>query len=180
MRTLYVRRGRVTMRPRACAVLHVIPLLRELILETVRAGQLRTKSRLDRAMERLVIFQIEKASVVPTFITLPREPHALSVAEAVLNDPAQPHTLAALCARVGVGVRTIQRAFRKDVGTDFASWRRQLRLTKAVELLIKGGSVKEVSFRVGYRQSSAFVELFRRTFGMTPKAWISTLQKAGA
>lgn len=34
---------------------------------------------------------------------------------------------------------------------------------KAVELLLKGSSVKEVVFAVGYRQSGAFIEAFRRT-----------------
>jgi AraC-like DNA-binding protein len=52
-------------------------------------------------------------------------------------------------------------------------------LTKAVELLVSGDSIKEVSFKVGYRQSSAFVEMFRRTFGTTPKAWISDLETLG-
>jgi AraC-like DNA-binding protein len=84
--------------------------------------------------------------------------------------------LAAVCACVGVSVRTIERAFRKDVGTDFESWRRQVRLMKAVELLVSGCSIKEVAFAVGYRQSSAFVEMFRRTFGTTPKAWVSALK----
>jgi AraC-like DNA-binding protein len=46
-----------------------------------------------------------------------------------------------------------------------------------VELLVSGSSVKEVAFTVGYRQSSAFVEAFRRTFGATPKAWAGTFQK---
>jgi AraC-like DNA-binding protein len=52
-------------------------------------------------------------------------------------------------------------------------------LTKAVELLVSGCSIKEVAFRIGYRQSSAFVELFRQTFGTTPKAWITALEVRG-
>jgi AraC-like DNA-binding protein len=36
---------------------------------------------------------------------------------------------------------------------------------------------KEVAFKIGYSQSSAFVEMFRRTFGTTPKTWMSNLQK---
>jgi AraC-like DNA-binding protein len=47
---------------------------------------------------------------------------------------------------------------------------------KAVELLVAGRSVKEVAFGVGYRQCSAFNEVFRRTFGTTPKAWVSALR----
>ena len=50
---------------------------------------------------------------------------------------------------------------------------------KALELLVSGQSVKEVAFRIGYRQPSAFVEMFRRTLGTTPKAWIAALEKLG-
>ena len=108
---------------------------------------------------------------------MPAEPRALAVAQAVLANPGQSRPLAELCADAGVSVRTMERVFRKDVGTDFESWRRQARLMKAVELLVSGRAIKEVAFAVGYRQSSAFVEMFRRTLGTTPKAWISALKK---
>jgi AraC-like DNA-binding protein/mannose-6-phosphate isomerase-like protein (cupin superfamily) len=177
MRTLYLRCGLASAFSRGCAVLHVTPLLRELIVETVRIGQLRMRNHHERALRDLLILHLEKASPMPTFVTLPREPRALAVAQAVLRNAAQSKPLAALCADVGVSVRTIERAFRKDVGTDFESWRRQVRLMKAVELLVSGCSIKEVAFAIGYRQASAFVEMFRRTFGTTPKAWISALEK---
>jgi AraC-like DNA-binding protein len=177
MRTLYIRRGLLSAMPSECAVLHVTPLLRELIVETVRIGQLRVTNHLERALRDLMICHLAKASPVPIFVTLPREPRALAVTQAVLKNPAQSQTLARLCAQVGVSVRTIQRAFRRDVGTDFESWRHQVRLTKAVEQLVAGCSVKQVAFGVGYRQCSAFVKAFRRTFGTTPKSWILGLEK---
>jgi AraC-like DNA-binding protein len=81
-----------------------------------------------------------------------------------------------LCAAVGVSVRTIQRTFLKDVGLDFEAWRRQVRLTKAIVLLVEGHSVKQVAFAVGYKQCSAFTEAFRRTFGTAPKSWLAALE----
>jgi AraC-like DNA-binding protein len=87
--------------------------------------------------------------------------------------------MAALCAEAGASVRTIERVFRREIGSSFELWRRQVRLTKAVELLVSGYSIKEVAQKVGYCQSSAFVEMFRRTLGTTPKAWISALKSAG-
>jgi AraC-like DNA-binding protein len=48
-----------------------------------------------------------------------------------------------------------------------------------VELLVSGCSIKEIAFKIGYRQSSAFVDLFRQTFGTTPKAWITALETLG-
>jgi AraC-like DNA-binding protein/mannose-6-phosphate isomerase-like protein (cupin superfamily) len=179
MRTLYLR-ANLTARPEPlCAVLHVTPFLRELIVEIVRVGQLRMRNRYECALRDLLIAQLRRASPMPTFVTLPREKRALAVAQAILRNPAESKPMAILCAEAGVSVRTIEREFRKDVGTSFESWRRQARLTKAVELLVSGSSIKEVAGKVGYRQASAFVEMFRRTFGTTPKAWISALETLG-
>jgi AraC-like DNA-binding protein/quercetin dioxygenase-like cupin family protein len=177
MRTLYFRPGLVRRRQLGNAVLHVTPLLHELILETVRIGRLRAGYHLERALRDLLILHINSATPVPTFVALPRDGRALALAQAVLSAPEQAKPLAALSRDAGVSVRTIQRIFRKDIGIDFESWRRQVRLTKAVEMLVAGCSVKEVSFNIGYRQSSAFVEAFRRSFGMTPKTWIVAMER---
>ncbi|HEY1501215.1 MAG TPA: helix-turn-helix transcriptional regulator [Acidobacteriaceae bacterium] len=177
MRTLYFRPGLVRTRSPGSAVLHVTPLLRELVLETVRIGTLRARQHHERALRDLVILHLETASPVPTFVALPRDERALALAQAVLAAVGDTRPLAALCRDAGVSVRTIQRIFRKEIGSDFESWRRQVRLTRAVELLVSGRSVKEVACSVGYRQSSAFVESFRRTFGVTPKAWTLKLEK---
>ena len=179
MRTLYLRTGLAARLEPHCAVLHVTPLLRELIVETVSIGKLRMRDRYECALRDLLTRQLQKASPVPTFVTLPREERALAVAQVILRNPAESKPMVVLCSEVGVSVRTIERAFRKDVGTNFESWRRQVRLTKAVELLISGCSIKEVAYMVGYCQSSAFVEMFRRTFGTTPKAWITALETLG-
>jgi methylphosphotriester-DNA--protein-cysteine methyltransferase len=45
----------------------------------------------------------------------------------------------------------------------FESWRRQIRLIKGIHLLVEACHVKEAATNVGYRQSSAFVQLFRQT-----------------
>jgi AraC-like DNA-binding protein len=175
MRTLYLRRGLAPKLPATCTVLHVTALLRELIVEAVRIGQLRARNGLHRALRDLVVFHLEGASPVPTFLTLPKDPRALAVAQKLIADQAQNPPLADLCASAGASVRTIERLFRSEVGSDFATWRRQARLMKAVELLAAGSLVKQAAFATGYRQPSAFVDMFRRTFGVTPKAWAAAL-----
>jgi len=109
------------------------------------------------------------------FVKLPEDSRALGVAEAFIANQADAPSLDALCRKVGVSVRTLQRTFRRELGTSFEFWRRQMRLMKGIELLVAGGSVKAVAAEVGYRQPSAFVELFRQTLGMTPRAWVAAL-----
>lgn len=171
MRTLYVRPRLASLLPKTCTVLHVTPLLRELIVEAVRTGQLTNSNRQHRALRDLLISNLRTATPIPAGVTLPRDPRALAVAQALITNPARATALHALCTRAGASVRTIERAFRREVGMDFESWRRQVRLMKGIELLVAGRSVKEVAFEVGYRQPSAFVQMFRKTMGATPKVW---------
>jgi AraC-like DNA-binding protein len=175
MRTLYLRRGLASKLPAGCTVLHVTPLLRELIMEAVRIGQLRARNRLHCALRDLIVSHLEAASPVPTFLTMPKDARALAVAQALIANLPHNPPLDSLCAAAGASVRTLERVFRSEVGTDFATWRRQARLMKAVELLVAGSQVKQAAFATGYRQPSAFVEMFRRTFGATPKAWVASL-----
>jgi AraC-like DNA-binding protein len=48
---------------------------------------------------------------------------------------------------------------------------------KAIGLLVAGCPVKEVAFGVGYQQTSGFVAAFRKTLGVTPKAWVIALKQ---
>jgi AraC family transcriptional regulator of arabinose operon len=176
MRTLYLRPGLVDL-GMSCVVLHVRPFLRELIFEIIRTGRLRLRNRVECAFRDLLVAQLKQATAVPTGVELPSDERALRVAQAVIADPAGSRSIAALCGYAGLSVRTLQRSFRREVGMDFESWRRQVRLMKALELLVAGRSVKEVAYAVGYQQTGSFVTLFRLTLGATPKAWIAALER---
>jgi AraC-like DNA-binding protein/mannose-6-phosphate isomerase-like protein (cupin superfamily) len=178
MRTLYLRPGLAPRLPSACTVLHVTPLLRELVVEAVRIGQLRWRNSLHCALRDLIISHLQTAAPVPSFVTLPKDTRALLVAQTVMASLRDCDSFQDLCEHAGASPRTIERIFRRELGVSFESWRRQFRLVKAIELLASGCSVKEVAFELGYRQPSAFVEVFRRTFSATPKAWAASLQKA--
>jgi AraC-like DNA-binding protein len=177
MRTLYLRPSLAGLAP-GCQVLHVGPLLRELVVEIVSTGRLRYKNRVECALRDLLVSQLRRASPVPTVITLPRDARAAAVARMVLANPGAPTPLKAMCSTAGVSLRTLERIFVRETGIDFEHWRRQVRLFRAIELLVAGRTVKEVAFLVGYRHPSAFVTLFRSTFATTPKAWVEAL-KAG-
>jgi AraC-like DNA-binding protein len=115
---------------------------------------------------------------VPASITLPADARALAAARAFMANPGLREPLPRLCAGAGASIRTMERVFRREVGMSFEEWRRQVRMMKAVELLVAGLTVKEAAFEVGYGQPSAFVEVFRRTLGSTPKAWLAALGNA--
>ncbi|HLH09375.1 MAG TPA: AraC family transcriptional regulator [Terriglobales bacterium] len=180
MRTLYVVPGLVRRFGNCCCVVHITGLMREVILAVVACAQLRTRNAYENALATVLTNCLETASPLPSMVTMPTDERAARVAHAVLAQPGASRSLATLCAQAGVSVRTIQRLFRSDLGMDFDSWRRQVRLMKAIEMLVAGKSVKQTALEVGYLQPSAFVVMFRGVFCMTPKVWTQSLRSETA
>jgi AraC-like DNA-binding protein len=50
----------------------------------------------------------------------------------------------------------------------FGRWRQQARLLHALRLLAVGESVTAVALEAGYESTSAFISMFKKTFGTTP------------
>jgi AraC-like DNA-binding protein len=169
MRTLYLRPKLA--HARNCSVLHVTPLMRELVLEITRTGGLSNRKRIHAALRDVLIAQIDNATPIPTSLTMPDDPRARLLAQATLLDPLDKRRLESRCRDFGMSARTLQRIFLRELGINFDSWQRQLRLLKAVELLASGASVKAVAAEVGYRQASTFISMFAQQFGQTPRAW---------
>jgi AraC-like DNA-binding protein len=104
---------------------------------------------------------------------MPQDSRVRALAEDLISSVEHSVPLVARCRRHGISVRSAQRIFRRDLGTDFETWRCQVRLMKAIPMLVAGRSIKQVAFSVGYRQASTFVAMFRRVLGMTPKEFVA-------
>ena len=108
-------------------------------------------------------------------VRLPTEERAREVAQALVENPADPRSLAEWGREVGASERTLARGFVAGTGIPFGRWRSQLRLQAAISALAIGEPVGNVARRVGYETSSAFVAAFRQQTGMTPSMYFRSL-----
>jgi len=134
---------------------------------------LSARNRVHVAFRDVLVSQVMNAALTPTSLHLPSDSRARRLAEATLRDPKSSLKLQALCGDFGMSVRTLQRIFQRELGVDYDSWRRQVRLLKSLELLTTGTTIQATSVAVGYRQASTFIAAFSRQFGLTPRAWIA-------
>ena len=171
MRTLYMRAGRSE--SRGCAVLQVSPMLRELILETVRIGRLKYRKPLHRALRDLIVDAVKNSAPGGISVTMPADVRAIQVARALTGQTAPNQSVAEICAGAGASVRTIERIFLRELGVSIETWRRQVRLMTAIGRLVEGVPVKQIAHDLGYRHPTPFIEMFRRTLGVTPGAWLA-------
>ncbi|MET9556213.1 helix-turn-helix transcriptional regulator [Streptomyces sp. NPDC006645] len=168
------------------AVLTVGPLLRELILAHTRDhdhGHGHNRSRThahsrdphdggpERARLRAVLLdQLRVSPQQPVHLPTPSSPQLKAVCEILRTNPADNRTLPALGREVGASDRTLSRLFKSDLGMTFPQWRTQLRLYRALVLLAEHTPVTTVAHRCGWSSASAFIDVFRRSFGHTPGA----------
>ena len=62
--------------------------------------------------------------------------------------------------------------FEAEAGTSLRSWRRRVRLFKAVEMLGGGMDVTRAALELGYGSPSAFAYAFRLGMGVSPQAYM--------
>lgn len=119
------------------------------------------------AVEQLAVAFDSTAAVV----TLPSDPRAREVAEALLADPANPWELSGWAAEVATSERTLRRAFRRDTGLSFVQWRARVRMQAAMGFLDEGRSVDDTARRCGYRSTPSFARAFRAETGSSPSEY---------
>ncbi len=171
MRTLYLRPRLARTLPRDCCVVNVSPLLRELILYVCTMASLRSRAKRHQHLIGMIFDQLEGIQTVALQLPNPSDPRALRVTKALLAAPGDQRPLTQLCKSAGASKRTVERLFQNDVGMTLGKWRQQLRLMQAMRLLAEGAKVTYAALEAGYSTPSAFIAMFKKTLGTTPKLY---------
>jgi AraC-like DNA-binding protein len=150
----------------APAVLAVGPLLRELIIAYTADPDDTSDAR--ERIRGVLLDQLERSPQQPIRLPTATDPRLAAVCEILYADPADGRVLAQLGRQVGASERTLSRLFREEFAMTFPQWRTQLRLHHALIQLAEGEPVTTVAYRCGWSSPSAFIDVFRRTFGQTP------------
>ncbi|SHN46247.1 AraC family transcriptional regulator [Cryptosporangium aurantiacum] len=151
-------------------VVAVSPLLAALI-DHLADEHLTTDERI-RA-EAVVFDQLRPLSTVAIPLPMPRDRRAARIAAALVEDPADDHTLAQWASEVGASARTLRRVFLAETGLSFGRWRTHVRLRAAMPVLAAGQPVAAAARRAGYGTPSAFVAAFHRTVGVPPGVYFA-------
>jgi AraC-like DNA-binding protein len=157
--------------PASPTVFGVTPLLKALIVEAVAIeGEADPDGYAGRVTD-LILDQFRRAQPLPGALPWPGGGSSLTpLCEALYADPADPRGPEAWSRELGMSERTLARRFEAEVGMSLRSWRRRLRLFKAIELLGGGLDVTRTAMELGYGSTSAFVYAFRTDMGRSPQA----------
>lgn len=171
-RSLWIAQDVASALPDAPTVFAVTPLLQSLIIEAAAIINEADEDGYAGRVTALILDQLRRARPLATALPWPREGSTLlALCEALSADPADPRSPAEWSRALAMSERTLARRFDTELGMSLRSWKRRLRLFKAVELLGGGFSVTETALELGYGSTSAFVYAFRSDTGMGPQAY---------
>ena len=171
MRTIYLRAHLARRLPRSCCVVNVSPLLQELIVHACQFPRMNRRSKAHAHLIDLMLDQLETVEAIPLQLPMPADSRAQRVAAILQRDPSDERSLAALCRQAGASKRTIERVFERETNLSLGRWRQQLRLLRSLQLLAAGEKITSVALEAGYSTPSAFIAMFRKTLGTTPRQY---------
>ncbi|WP_233149407.1 AraC family transcriptional regulator [Herbaspirillum camelliae] len=166
--------------PQACATLPEQPrvfevsgLLRESVLRAAQwdVGPLQASQQ---HLIDVILDEIRESREDSFTLPMLRDPRLVRIANALIDDPADSRTLNQWAEWAHVTPRTLSRRFVVETGLTFTIWRQRARMFRALELLAAGAAVTHIALELGYDSASAFIALFRRTFGTTPGRYLTT------
>ncbi len=169
MRTIYIDDEACQSLPRQPELAEISGLLRELILALLEEPVDYDKSGRGGIVARLILTELGRLPERRLAVPMPRDPRALRVARALLDNSSIEFGLDRWAEQAGASRRTLARIFRSETGLGFAEWRARLRAIDGLARLSDGASVAETAVSVGYASPSAFSAMIHRTLGHPPR-----------
>lgn len=88
-------------------------------------------------------------------------------------------TVAVLAENNGITADYLSAIFKRETGESLSTYILSRKLREAQLLLENGCSCEQTAYTLSFCSESYFIACFRKTFGMTPRAYAATYQKNG-
>jgi AraC-like DNA-binding protein len=121
---------------------------------------------------QVVAAEVSAAQPERLEVPMPTAPRLLKAVQSMLTRPTAAANLGTLAARAGMSRRSFARHFRRQTGLPYARWKRAVIAQHALELVAAGHKVSSVALDVGYESVSAFIAMFRRQYGESPRRFL--------
>lgn len=174
MRTLYLRHDFCPKSvPKEPCVIHVSPLLRELVRRATEMPVEYDEEGHDGRIIALLLGEIHWSPADAVVMPILRDAKLLTIEQALTCDPGDTRTLQQWATLVGASTRTLTRLFLKEAGMSFRQWRDRFRALAALPRLVEGALITTLALEFGYETPGAFAAMFKRVMGVTPSQYVA-------
>ena len=171
MQSLYVEPAHAKRMPSRNEVVDITPFMRCLLAEAMDVPPDYSPDSRAGALMALIEYELHTLSALP--LSLPYPLHA-TLAERCfrfLRKPDVHETAEQWCRELDLSMRSFSRAFRRETGMSFITWRQQACLLISLQRLAAGVSVTDVAMDLGYDNPASFTTMFKRVLGVAPREY---------
>lgn len=155
--------------PEQSTLMMVKPLTIEMIMASATPAWAKRSPEYRNHFSRVMIDDVVNAKQLPrNFALLPKSPYLLKILRELHDPDKAGWTMAEWAEHVHMSERTLGRNALRETGMTFYNWRLQHLFLRSIEHLAEKLSVDEVAALAGYRNTSAYIKVFKEVFGMTP------------
>lgn len=161
-----------------------LPRIFELLLDELAAPGVGSQAMVEALMKQCLVLlmrrKLQRAEIdTPLFAAL-RDPKLLRAVTAVLDKPAQSHTVASLAAAAGMSRSGFAESFCRVYGTGPIEFLQKVRLQQGARLLETTSlPVKTIAASVGYMSRSYFSMAFCSAYGVDPTSYRTRSDRSG-
>ncbi len=159
--------------PATCCTFTISSLVRELIHRMSVFPPLYPLEGPTSRLARVLLDELVQMSTEQMYLPISADSRLQHLATSLLNDPGDRSTIDELAARYAMSERTFARLILKETGMTFGRWRQRLHILVALQRLSSGSSVQAVSLDLGYETPSAFITMFKKTMGKSPRRFLA-------
>ncbi len=151
-------------------------VLEELVEQEVASGAM-TASLMKQVIVTIIRRSLENPESWFARFALLSDPQVAVAFSVMTSSPGEPHTVAGLARRAGLGRSTFMRRFTDLVGASPMAALRDIRLNRAADDLRNTDTrIDSIAKAAGYASRSSFARVFRSVFGKDPSAYRADAQ----
>lgn len=180
LKSLYIERKYRAIDSEKAKILHMNPLIRELILTAATFPELYSTSGYENDLVKLLLQTLAHLKQEERYLPWPISDELAMMCNRLYEETDRISTSEQLAQTMSMSVRTLDRRFRKETGMSLKQWRSQLRIMKAIELLNTTKSITSIALELGYSSPSPFIFMFREQLGISPAQYRKTLVQTSA
>ncbi len=159
--------------PNFCCTFTISPLVRELIHRLAAFPPLYPVEGPTSRLGRVLLDELVQMSTEQMYLPISSDSRLQQLAASLLHEPGDRSTLDEWAARYAMSERTLARLIVKETGMTFGRWRQRLHILVALQRLSAGASVQTVSLDLGYESPSAFITMFKKAMGKSPRRFLA-------
>ena len=112
--------------------------------------------------------QLKAAELVSSYLPHSKHSGLKNILDYLHQHSADNSPLEELAKMSNMTERTLARYCQKELGMSLNEWRQRLKVMKAMSMLNEGKKIESIALDLGYANSTAFINMFKRWMNITP------------